>query len=199
MPTRSRCAIASSRSVTPSSTGDPASIPRDDEVGGGGVIRGALSRSGPSRPSAVNTDEGRALSSHSVDARSLRVRFVTWSKGRVRCRWPARHGRCWPAIGYRGPIRQADGPFFDRVRCQMFGRMFGFLSADMEIDLGTANTVVYVKGRGIVLNEPSVVAIASVRGRKQVLAVGEKAKLMLGRTPGNIQADPAAARRRHRR
>jgi rod shape-determining protein MreB len=61
----------------------------------------------------------------------------------------------------------------------MFGRMFGFLSADMAIDLGTANTVVYVKGRGIVLNEPSVVAIASVRGRKQVLAVGEEAKLML--------------------
>ena len=69
----------------------------------------------------------------------------------------------------------------------MFGRTFGFLSVDMAIDLGTANTVVYVKGRGIVLNEPSVVAIASVRGRKQVLAVGEEAKL-LGRTPGNIQA-----------
>src|SRR5437879_8663762 len=70
----------------------------------------------------------------------------------------------------------------------MFGRMLGLLSADMAIDLGTANTLVYVKGRGIVLNEPSVVAIASVRGRKQVLAVGEEAKLMLGRTPGNIQA-----------
>src|SRR5258708_1098460 len=70
----------------------------------------------------------------------------------------------------------------------MFGRMLGFLSADMAIDLGTANTLVYVKGRGIVLNEPSVVAIASIKGRKQVLAVGEEAKLMLGRTPGNIQA-----------
>jgi len=66
--------------------------------------------------------------------------------------------------------------------------MLGLLSADMAIDLGTANTLVYVKGQGIVLNEPSVVAIASVRGRKQVLAVGEEAKLMLGRTPGNIQA-----------
>src|SRR5271156_5808221 len=117
----------------------------------------------------------------------MRRLSVTWSNGRVRCRWPARHRRCWPVIGYRGPIRQADGPFF-RVCCQMFGRMFGFLSADMAIDLGTANTVVYVKGRGIVLNEPSVVAIASVRGKKQVLAVGEEAKLMLGRTPGNIQA-----------
>ena len=58
----------------------------------------------------------------------------------------------------------------------------------MAIDLGTANTLVYVKGRGIVLNEPSVVAIATVRGKKQVLAVGEEAKMMLGRTPGNIMA-----------
>jgi rod shape-determining protein MreB len=62
------------------------------------------------------------------------------------------------------------------------------LSADMAIDLGTANTLVYVKGRGVVLNEPSVVAIATVRGKKQVLAVGDEAKMMLGRTPGNIQA-----------
>src|SRR6201746_396351 len=70
----------------------------------------------------------------------------------------------------------------------MFGNLFGFMSADMAIDLGTANTLVYVKGRGIVLAEPSVVAIADVRGKKQVLAVGEEAKLMLGRTPGNISA-----------
>ncbi len=62
------------------------------------------------------------------------------------------------------------------------------MSADMAIDLGTANTLVYVKGRGIVLAEPSVVAIADVKGRKHVLAVGEEAKQMLGRTPGNIQA-----------
>ena len=70
----------------------------------------------------------------------------------------------------------------------MFSRLFGFLSADMAIDLGTANTLVYVKGRGIVLNEPSVVAIAEVKGKQQVLAVGEEAKQMLGRTPGNIRA-----------
>src|SRR5580700_10941425 len=91
-------------------------------------------------------------------------------------------------LGIAGQSDKLMDLFFDRVCCQMYGRMFGFLSADMAIDLGTANTVVYVKGRGIVLNEPSVVAIASVRGRKQVLAVGEEAKLMLGRTPGNIQA-----------
>ena len=70
----------------------------------------------------------------------------------------------------------------------MLSRIFGFLSADMAIDLGTANTLVYVKGRGIVLNEPSVVAIAEVKGKQQVLAVGEEAKQMLGRTPGNIRA-----------
>ena len=62
------------------------------------------------------------------------------------------------------------------------------MSSDMAIDLGTANTLVYVKSRGIVLNEPSVVAIVDQRGRKQVLAVGDEAKLMLGRTPGNIEA-----------
>lgn len=70
----------------------------------------------------------------------------------------------------------------------MFSRLKGLLSADMAIDLGTANTLVYVKGRGIVLNEPSVVAIADIKGKKQVLAVGEEAKLMVGRTPGYIQA-----------
>ena len=70
----------------------------------------------------------------------------------------------------------------------MLSQIFGFLSADMAIDLGTANTLVYVKGKDIVLNEPSVVAIAYVKGKKQVLAVGEEAKQMLGRTPGNIQA-----------
>ncbi len=70
----------------------------------------------------------------------------------------------------------------------MLSRIFGFLSADMAIDLGTANTLVYVKSKGIVLNEPSVVAIAEHKGKKQVLAVGEEAKQMLGRTPGYIQA-----------
>ena len=69
----------------------------------------------------------------------------------------------------------------------VFANLLGMLSADMAIDLGTANTLVYVKGRGVVLNEPSVVAIATVRGKKQVLAVGDEAKMMLGRTPG-IQA-----------
>ena len=76
----------------------------------------------------------------------------------------------------------------------MFARLLGMLSADMAIDLGTANTLVYVKGRGIVLNEPSVVAIAQVKGRNQVLAVGDEAKMMLGRTPRQYPSDPAIAR-----
>jgi rod shape-determining protein MreB and related proteins len=70
----------------------------------------------------------------------------------------------------------------------MLSGLLGLLSSDMAIDLGTANTLVYVKGRGIVLNEPSVVVLQEVKGRRQVIAVGDEAKMMLGRTPGNIQA-----------
>jgi rod shape-determining protein MreB len=70
----------------------------------------------------------------------------------------------------------------------MLSNMLTMLSSDMAIDLGTANTLVYVKGRGIVLNEPSVVAIMMSGAKKRVLAVGNEAKHMLGRTPGNIQA-----------
>ncbi len=70
----------------------------------------------------------------------------------------------------------------------MFNGFGGIFSADMAIDLGTANTLVYVKGRGIILNEPSVVAYSVKDGVKKVLAIGEDAKLMLGRTPGSIEA-----------
>ncbi|MGD9782683.1 MAG: rod shape-determining protein [Kiritimatiellia bacterium] len=68
----------------------------------------------------------------------------------------------------------------------MFSWLLGYFSNDIGIDLGTANTLVYVKDRGIVLREPSVVAIQ--QGSNRVLAVGEEAKRMLGRTPGNIVA-----------
>ncbi|MGL5328255.1 MAG: rod shape-determining protein [Peptostreptococcaceae bacterium] len=69
-----------------------------------------------------------------------------------------------------------------------FGSLFGFgkMTKDMGIDLGTANTLVYIKGQGIVVREPSVVAIRD--DSKEVLAVGEEAKRMIGRTPGNIVA-----------
>ena len=68
----------------------------------------------------------------------------------------------------------------------LIDKLLGFFSSDIGIDLGTANTLVYVKGQGVVLCEPSVVAID--RTTHQVLAVGEEAKRMLGRTPGNITA-----------
>ena len=67
-------------------------------------------------------------------------------------------------------------------------KFFSIFSKDMAIDLGTANTLVYVKGEGVVLNEPSVVATVENQGRTQVLAVGNEAKQMLGRTPGKIKA-----------
>ena len=69
-----------------------------------------------------------------------------------------------------------------------FSNISSVWSQDMAIDLGTANTLVVLKGQGVVLNEPSVVAIADNAGKKTVLAVGDEAKTMLGRTPGNISA-----------
>jgi rod shape-determining protein MreB len=72
----------------------------------------------------------------------------------------------------------------------MFKRLRGYFSSDISIDLGTANTLIYVRDRGIVLNEPSVVAVQDdySRGGKVIVAVGSDAKSMLGRTPGNITA-----------
>jgi rod shape-determining protein MreB len=70
----------------------------------------------------------------------------------------------------------------------MFSQVSGFVSRDMAIDLGTANTLVYVPGRGIVLDEPSVVAVTQARdGERKVIAVGREAKTMLGRTPSKIE------------
>jgi rod shape-determining protein MreB len=69
-----------------------------------------------------------------------------------------------------------------------FAKISEIWSTDMAIDLGTANTLVVLKGKGVVLNEPSVVAVVDEKGKKSVIAVGDEAKTMLGRTPGNIQA-----------
>ena len=71
----------------------------------------------------------------------------------------------------------------------MFNWLHNILSRDLAIDLGTANTLIYIRGMGIVSNEPSVVAVQQdARGGRRVLAVGKEAKEMLGRTPGNIVA-----------
>ncbi|MBL4583987.1 MAG: rod shape-determining protein, partial [Pseudomonadales bacterium] len=70
----------------------------------------------------------------------------------------------------------------------MFKKLRGMFSNDLSIDLGTANTLIYIPQEGIVLDEPSVVAIRVKNGQKTVTAVGTAAKRMLGRTPGNVTA-----------
>ena len=71
----------------------------------------------------------------------------------------------------------------------MFNKIGQFFSEDLAIDLGTANTLVFLKGQGVIIREPSVVAVKEdFSGKKTVLAVGHEAKLMLGRTPGSITA-----------
>lgn len=69
-----------------------------------------------------------------------------------------------------------------------FSKLFKFSSNDMAIDLGTANTLVYVRGKGIVLDEPSVVAVETINGIRKTKAVGNDAKMMMGKTPSNIEA-----------
>ena len=86
-----------------------------------------------------------------------------------------------------------DCSYFGRANSKeatllMIGSLLGMLSTDMAIDLGTANTLVYVKGQGIKLDEPSVVAYMNQGGRKVVYAVGNQAKQMLGKTPLNMEA-----------
>lgn len=88
-----------------------------------------------------------------------------------------------PNIPQKNALHREDGYMFSP-----FNFLFGWLSNDLAIDLGTANTVLYVKGKGIVLREPSVVAVRQDGRINKVLAVGHEAKMMLGKTPGNISA-----------
>src|SRR3569832_742344 len=85
------------------------------------------------------------------------------------------------------PLRGSPAALSGRF---MFKRLRGYFSSDLSIDLGTANTLIYVRDKGIVLNEPSVVAVQDEpsRGGKIIVAVGSAAKNMLGRTPGHINA-----------
>ena len=76
--------------------------------------------------------------------------------------------------------------------------MFSWFPTDMAMDLGTANKLVYARSKGIVLNEPSVVAVDTLEPRTAVIAVGQEAKDMEGRTPQHIRLDPAPEGRRDR-
>src|SRR3546814_13170630 len=92
-----------------------------------------------------------------------------------------------PALSGAGRL-SPGGMNNEARRRDMLSRIMGALSAEMAIDLGTANTLVYVKGRDIVPNEPSVVAIAESKGKKRVLAAGNEATQILDRTLRIIQA-----------
>src|ERR1017187_6906631 len=122
------------------------------------------------------------------------VRFASTTRAstpvqrRLRGRLPC-GGTCCPvAWGVISRHRSPSGarPRIDREKDSMPDNRLSLLGRDMAVDLGTANTLVYVRGRGIVLNEPSVVAVDVKDGRP--LAVGAEAKRMIGRTPSNIQA-----------
>src|SRR2546422_577369 len=96
---------------------------------------------------------------------------------------PTNSGEPWVRGASTSPSRGGD------PKTMILDSILGLFSNDLAIDLGTANTLVYVKGEGVVLNEPSVVAVQKdARGGRKVLAVGAEAKRMLGRTPGNIEA-----------
>ncbi len=101
----------------------------------------------------------------------------------------ARRPRLWRPCGRRSvgegpPARRPTSEFFPM---NSFSRFFSRAAHDMAIDLGTVNTVVYLRDRGIVLNEPSVVAIETVGGINRVIAIGSDAKLMMGKTPANLR------------
>ena len=101
---------------------------------------------------------------------------------------------CLPLRGVTGAAARG------RANSMLLDWVYGLFSNDLAIDLGTANTLTFVRGKGIVSNEPSVVAVQrSGNGSKKVLAVGKEAKEMLGRTPGNIVAVRPDEGRRHRR
>lgn len=97
-------------------------------------------------------------------------------------------------IGFRGQSMPSPGletlnPHSQvETTLMLIKKLRGVFSSDLSIDLGTANTLIFVRGRGIILDEPSVVAVSTSNGQKKVAAVGSEAKRMLGRTPGNITA-----------
>jgi rod shape-determining protein MreB len=112
--------------------------------------------------------------------------MIFWKNGLIT---GGKYGIAFPSIETILSIVNVILPNHQEETSLLFDFILGKFSNDLAIDLGTANTLVYVRGKGIVLNEPSVVAVhKNAKGEKKVLAVGTEAKKMLGRTPGNIVA-----------
>lgn len=107
---------------------------------------------------------------------------LTWPR-----RWLTRRFSQVPPPEVRQRARRGCNIRRQERSATMFSRLFSFTSHDLAIDIGTANTVVYLKGAGIVLNEASVIAMETINGIRRVKAVGDGAKLMMGKTPGNIE------------
>src|SRR5687767_8460148 len=145
-----------------------------------------------------------ATSSRSSAMRASRARRLIWSSesdislglrsgkaGAARGVFPLIRMLPWRIISATCAGVAAHKKRGDAVRLPMFGFLRSYFSNDLAIDLGTANTLIYVRGKGIVLDEPSVVAIrqeAGPSGKKTIQAVGKEAKQMLGKVPGNIEA-----------
>src|SRR6185295_15061042 len=153
------------------------------------------------RRSAGRTACERSTSSPSTRSRAGRRGKEAGARG-VQSRRSRRSAAAFSAISLAKLPSAPDGtsvtvhrssalplPYFAFARTSMFDWLHTLFSRDLAIDLGTANTLIYIRGVGIVSNEPSVVAVQQdTRGGKKVLAVGKEAKEMLGRTPGNIVA-----------
>src|SRR5262249_35029890 len=137
---------------------------------------------------AVHVGKGQGRSPVPARGAETRLRPYSCVASLPTTPWQGRSSGTFPRIASRSSTQAAQRKRSHvHVRTGMFlDNLIGFFSTDVAIDLGTANTLVFVKGRGIVLNEPSVVAVDKGNGR--VLAVGAEAKQMLGRTPDEINA-----------
>src|SRR6185295_7491069 len=156
------------------------------------------------RPSTrLSRSAAAADSSGRMAMRASRARRRSWSSDSDILFGRGARGRaaltCEASLAYHSdPLPPAQASSKARLRngkrpstLPMFGFLRSYFSNDLAIDLGTANTLIYVRGKGIVLDEPSVVAIrqeAGPNGKKTIQAVGKEAKMMLGKTPGNIIA-----------
>ena len=128
-----------------------------------------------------------------LDASSLSSALPEFMRGGARAPWPGCRTSSTPTRNPASESQPQSDLHADSIArlITMFGSFRRYFSTDLAIDLGTANTLIYVRGKGIVLDEPSVVSIrheGGPNGKKTIQAVGKEAKAMLGKVPGNIEA-----------